>query len=128
MIIQLCHDSSFPESIAWSQKSTTKDVAQLITTTIREIEAARQTLINTTHPLHPVEVVIRRLRWARRHLNFHLKPDMMSITAFFKHSIIDCTCNWCLAYEDRMLVLTRFTGLSFSFYRYTNGSGKRAGI
>ena len=45
----------FPESIGWSQKSTTIDVAQLITTTIREIEAARQTLIYTARPLHPDE-------------------------------------------------------------------------
>ena len=36
---------------------------------------------------------------------------MMSTTAFFKHSIIDCTCNCCLAYEDRMPVLTRLRSI-----------------
>ena len=35
----------------------------------------------------------------------------MSTTAFFKHSIIDCTGNWCLAYEDRMPVLTRLRSI-----------------
>ena len=54
---------------------------------------------------------IRRLRWECRNINFHLKPDMISTTAFFKHSIIDCTCNCCLAYEDRMPVLTRLRSI-----------------
>ena len=76
------------------------------------IEAARQTLLNTTRPLRREEAAVtRRLRWARRHINFHLKPDTMSTNAFIKHSIIDCTCNWCLAYEDRMLVLTRLRSI-----------------
>ena len=35
----------------------------------------------------------------------------MSTNAFIKHSIIDYTCNWCLAYEDRMLVLTRLRSI-----------------
>ena len=39
---------------------------------------------------------------------------MMSTTSFFKHSIIDCTCNCCLAHEDRMPVFTRLRSIQQS--------------
>ena len=61
------------------------------------IETARRILTNITRPLHRDEAaVIRRLRWARRNINYYLKRIEMSSNDFFNHSIINCTCTWCI--------------------------------